>query len=381
MYAITTSQDHDEYLQKKVKTFRKSRFLTDCQIIGYNGSVPLHKIVLLPKLAQLEELLCVSCDLHSNTAIILPDISKDEIEKNVKALYIGGDLFGLKKLLGFNRTSNINPSLENIDSDGDITENDPKEDLERVNDKKEEVKETKIPSEILSDKFPGKIEEDIKTNGVQGADVANVLKIANFSFLNHNCHLCDSQLSSDEELSDHFFATHDPLTVETGDSKPWYQCRACSKQFRRHPAAVKHCRVRGPAYRCQDCGISIRYSNNISRHKKRCSGQRSFFCSKCGRIIKSTVMETHILKCQGKRRKARAIKVENEEKNSNACNICEFKSAHGSSLKKHITLSHSSDRYKFKCEECNREFYSASGMRKHKSDLHSQIRFEEIKVA
>ena len=391
MYAISTSKDHDEYLKKKVKTFRKSKFLTDFQIIGYNGSVSLHKIILLPKLPQLLKLLCDSCDFHSITALILPEVSKDEIEKEVKELYIDGNVKGLQQLLGFERQNfDSNPSeipdacsvsTNSTHSITEITENHLKEDTEdNKNDKQNELKEA---FRITPDIFPVKIDSDGDSNRIIGADVANVIKISSFSFFNYNCHLCDSQFTSDSELSNHFYATHAPVCVEggEGDTKPRYQCRACSKQFTKFPAAVKHCRVRGPAYSCPDCSITISNSNNVSRHKKRCKGQKSFFCSKCQRIIKARMMESHGNDCQGKRRRAKVMKVKREDEASLACSLCDFTSGLGSSLKKHITLTHNEGRNKLNCEKCNRDFYSASGLRKHKADLHSQINFEEIRVA
>ena len=94
------SKDHDGLIKKKVKKFRKSNFLTDLHIICQNGSVSIHKILLLQKLPRLADFLCEFCDLHSDTTFILPEVAREDIEREVKNLYSFGIVSGLEDLFG-----------------------------------------------------------------------------------------------------------------------------------------------------------------------------------------------------------------------------------------------------------------------------------------
>ena len=94
-------------MRKKVKKFRKSSFLTDLHIICQNGSVSLHKIILFQKLPQVTSFLCNYCDPHSETTFILPEVDKEEIEREVKNLYAFGIASGVEELLGLQSDRNI----------------------------------------------------------------------------------------------------------------------------------------------------------------------------------------------------------------------------------------------------------------------------------
>ena len=93
-------EDQEGILKRKFKRYRKSNFLTDIQIIGQDGSVFIHKMVILQKLPRLAEFLCDICDHMAETTFILPEVSKSDLEKQVKNLYTFGIVSGVKELLG-----------------------------------------------------------------------------------------------------------------------------------------------------------------------------------------------------------------------------------------------------------------------------------------
>ena len=101
-------KDHEGVIRKRVKRFRKSNFLTDVEIIGENGSVFLHKIVLFQKLPGIAQLLCDVCDHHEDTTIIVPEVAREDIEREVRNLYTYGIASGVEELLGIGKNSNMN---------------------------------------------------------------------------------------------------------------------------------------------------------------------------------------------------------------------------------------------------------------------------------
>ena len=130
--SLLGSERHGEKIKKKIKKFRNSNFLTDMQIVCQDGTVSAHKIIFLQKLQNFSHYLCSSCDHHSDTTIILPDIEKSEIQTEVKNLYSDGSVAGLEEILGFEKKdkpleeeSEIetgNPQLElRNEVDGSIT--------------------------------------------------------------------------------------------------------------------------------------------------------------------------------------------------------------------------------------------------------------------
>ena len=391
---LLSSNEHDNLMKKKAKKFRKSKFLTDVELIGHNGSVSLHKIILLQRLPILAQLLCEYCDHHANTTFILPDHTKEEIENEVKKLYTFGMVAGVEEMFGFKTNIDVsgigilpaekdeyNDILNHkVDAANDESEEDPRPfSRDNLEDQRSEAdnpicrvditEENEVKENFLV-KSSLKLEPDEEEIFVNLEEKMEVIKISCFAFFNQNCHLCNLQLSSESELSEHFYQTHEPLSVESNDGKPVYQCRPCSKQFKQYPAAVNHCRVRKP-YQCPDCSKTISSRNNIGRHNKRCTGGKSFFCLKCQRIIKCTTFETHSTKCKVRRDPG----VKQEVQNYITCTLCDFKAIKSSSIKKHMTIGHSENVREFKCDKCDREFHSRSGLSRHVADHHSQMTF------
>jgi len=98
------SKGHNDMLKKKVKKFRKSEFLTDLYITCMDGMVSMHKMLLLQKIPYFSQYLCEICDHHSATFLILPDVTKSELEKEVRNLYSYGIVSGLEVLFGFKKS-------------------------------------------------------------------------------------------------------------------------------------------------------------------------------------------------------------------------------------------------------------------------------------
>ena len=86
MYKLT-STDHAGLIKKKVKKFRKFNFLTDFHIVCDNGTVSIHKMIILQRIPYLAKLLCDICDFHSETTLMVPDVTKEDLEREVKTLY------------------------------------------------------------------------------------------------------------------------------------------------------------------------------------------------------------------------------------------------------------------------------------------------------
>ena len=149
-----SSRDHVGIIRKKVKKFRKSNFLTDIHIVGRNGSVFLHKIILFQQLPQITSFLCDYCDHHAETTFILPEVSAEEIEREVKNLYAFGIVSGIEELLGVHSSKNsLRIKLENetkvMTSEIMTGSNDVNEDSTNYNE--EEIKDTLLISEKVVD--------------------------------------------------------------------------------------------------------------------------------------------------------------------------------------------------------------------------------------
>jgi len=208
--------------------------------------------------------------------------------------------------------------------------------------------------------------------------IETLTKIGCFTFINYKCLFCDLQFPIEVELTEHFYMKHDALNVQTSEGSFEYNCRSCGKKFSRYPAAVRHCRVRSSySYQCPDCRKNIAHPGNVERHRKRCTGKETFFCSKCTKIVKYKVnYDKHIETCQVKRQHKHVKDAPIEEGQSYIyCKVCDYKSVYSSVVKKHMTLLHNDEKNNYKCSFCERNFHSNSGVRKHKSLVHSQISF------
>merc|ERR1719318_2525222 len=73
----------------------------------------MHKILLLHKIPDFSKYLCDSCDNHSETVLILPDVAKSDLEKEVKALYSLGIVSGLEEVLGFRNKDDASEHNDN----------------------------------------------------------------------------------------------------------------------------------------------------------------------------------------------------------------------------------------------------------------------------
>ena len=92
------AKNHEGKINKKLRKFKRSNFLTDLHLVCQDGTVSVHKILFLQKMENFSQLLCDICDHHSETYIILPDIAKQDLEKEIKSLYSFGNISGLEDL-------------------------------------------------------------------------------------------------------------------------------------------------------------------------------------------------------------------------------------------------------------------------------------------
>merc|ERR1712218_309698 len=113
MSCSISHEDHFERIRKKMKKFRKREF-TDIKVICQDGSVLLHKIMLLSKVPEMKSLFCELCDHNGETLVILPDTAVDEIEKEIKSLYNDEEVVGLQNLLGLTNRRSIKIESEEM---------------------------------------------------------------------------------------------------------------------------------------------------------------------------------------------------------------------------------------------------------------------------
>merc|ERR1719369_1687927 len=103
------NKKHEGSIKKELLNFRKYNFLTDCRIICRDGSVvSIHKLLLLQKMPNFFRYLCDSCDHQSETALILPDVTKSDLEKEVENLYSFGTVSGLEEIFGLRKRTCVN---------------------------------------------------------------------------------------------------------------------------------------------------------------------------------------------------------------------------------------------------------------------------------
>lgn len=159
------AMEHVGVVRKKIKKFRKSNFLTDVEIICQNGSVYLHKLVLFQMMPEITSYLCNDCDGHADTVLIVPEGTKDEIEREVKNLYSFGIVSGLRELLGIlgnkkdvplkqesNKESRPDESIENEEMIGSPVENEDAEELPiNAGDESVYVAEPMLDSHFIAD--------------------------------------------------------------------------------------------------------------------------------------------------------------------------------------------------------------------------------------
>ena len=125
-----------------------------------------------------------------------------------------------------------------------------------------------------------------------------------------------------------------------------YSCKKCGKMFSRKKYANSHC-TKASSWICSECGVIISQENNISRHKNKCGSKKiaknqpkkdstvdpeppKCFCPFCGSCFKNIPsMTTHINK-----------KHQSEKIGDFLCDMCEFRTAKESHLKKHVTMTH-----------------------------------------
>jgi hypothetical protein len=250
----------------------------------------------------------------------------------------------------------------------------------------EKVDDSEISNKLIKTDEEVKIEmiddcENDTSLDQNAASKESITKISSFAFFNKRCHFCDLNFTNESELSEHFYEKHEPLNVQGSDGRHEYQCRGCAKHFTQYPPAVKHCRVRvREIYQCPLCRTTIKQTSNIKRHKERCSGAESFFCSKCHKFIKSkSNFEKHFVKCGVKKGNAHGRQVPKEEGQEYInCHACDYKTLFGYIMKKHMTMEHSEIRDMVKCDKCEREFVSESGVRKHKKKVHSDVAYKLV---
>jgi len=127
------AKNHTGKINKKLKKYKKSNFLTDLHLVCQDGTVSIHKILFLKKMQNFSQLLCNFCDHHSETFIILPDIATQDLEKEIKSLYSDGNISGLEELLWCDKKEQLE-EISNKEDDANKEVDEPLEHVHQVSD-------------------------------------------------------------------------------------------------------------------------------------------------------------------------------------------------------------------------------------------------------
>ena len=108
---------HENYLRHSLKMFCESKDLSDLRFISSDkGETFCHKFILVSLLPELKPVLCCSsCYQHQVTTIIIPEVSKKDLDMARDFLYMFGDVEPFRKVFGLNKELS-----ENVSSDTSI---------------------------------------------------------------------------------------------------------------------------------------------------------------------------------------------------------------------------------------------------------------------
>ena len=92
-------QNHDTMLRQAFYTFCASEQNSDMKLVGRDGFVNCHKIVILKVFPKLKNIFCKYCsESHENVVIVFPEVDQAIIRKARDDLYLFGDTSSMIKL-------------------------------------------------------------------------------------------------------------------------------------------------------------------------------------------------------------------------------------------------------------------------------------------
>ena len=90
-------------------------------------------------------------------------------------------------------------------------------------------------------------------------------------------------------------------------------------------------------------------------------------------VLDKSNFERHFAKCGVKRSNphGKQVPFADDDREYITCDVCNYQTLYVNIMKRHMTLEHTENKEKVKCDKCEREFLSKAGVRHHKSRVHS----------
>ena len=119
------NQSHDTMLRQAFYNFCSFEDTSDMRLVGDDGIVNCHKIVILKVFPNISTILCSTCDeSHDPITIIFPNVSVKVLKKARDDLYLFGDISAIETL--FKAAMEVNSEykidIESLNDDTDSTD-------------------------------------------------------------------------------------------------------------------------------------------------------------------------------------------------------------------------------------------------------------------
>ena len=150
-----------------------------------------------------------------------------------------------------------------------------------------------------------------------------------------------------------------------------YNCSKCGKCFSKKHYATTHCKPKNP-WRCPKCSEVISHTKNIKRHIETC--QKKFVIQQKSPKTKTTFTcdmcdKSFLSKCSMLRHKQKQHNVMEFKALRCESSSCQFTTNSKDQMKRHITIYHGIGPL-WNCDQCEINFLSQNGLRKHKLATH-----------
>lgn len=177
---------------------------------------------------------------------------------------------------------------------------------------------------------------------------------------------------TEQTSSQHSQQTSSQNSLQTLKSPQLYSCPKCGDKFSKKPYANIHCRKPKPSWKCEKCGVVIKHSCNIKRHKRSClkakkSGSKeqdmgNLTCEECGKQFMKIYNVVRHMKL--------VHDISTEKKLKCLVMDCGFSTDNEKQLKKHTTVMHVGTSLTVQCKQCQHSCRSLSGLRYHMATIH-----------
>ena len=149
-----------------------------------------------------------------------------------------------------------------------------------------------------------------------------------------------------------------------------FSCSKCGDMFFKKRYALQHCKPK-KSWICPNCFTDIVHVQNIKRHTEKCNKPKSpitmrpateFKCESCSKVFSS---KFNLVRHQIKTHKL-------FEPRTIVCDAktCPFRTNDAKQLLRHKTINHSAKKTDFRCAQCDCEFLTPSGLKKHVLTIH-----------